>query len=484
MSIFMNLTRFFSPPPNRPLEVERALRVVNRICIVFLLLATPYYFIFETLGMHRAALAVIPSVASYFICILLNFFGFWILSGLLLVFFNSAIIFFFSCLLTKAAGAHYVFFALVMLPLALFGTRRKPFLFLGFSFPVLALLLLEYGAYSFFNHEPLNLYQTQVISISASITTFLIIVLAAYVSYFERDRARDQLEASNDHLKEANVNLFNAYADLKESQTLQIEMANQVAYAEIVRGIAHEIKNPLHMIRGSADLIQESALNSDACIQFSGVIIGAVDRLIKVMEPMLKYGRPLSQIQPEVIHLHTLLSEILQLSEGILRQKKLKLTLHCDPLLSIFADKSTVAQVFINLIINAQQYTPVGGTVSIQADPVTFNDAHHEPVSGVCIGVKDTGVGISPDNLRRIFEPFFTSKSSATNVGLGLSIVFKYVTENKGKIEVESEEGVGTTFRIYLPSPLLPGPSLQSMSLPFSSSSATSETIFFGDDVF
>jgi signal transduction histidine kinase len=212
------------------------------------------------------------------------------------------------------------------------------------------------------------------------------------------------------------------------------------------------------MIRGSAEIMNENPTDEYKTSKFCTVIINSVDRLIKVMTPMMKYGRPISTLTSTPFQIAPLLEEIRQLSEGSCRKKNLKISVDCPDSLTVFADRESVAQILINLVVNAQQYTPEGGQICITATEATYTDTQSQHQIGVCIAVRDTGQGISKDNLTKIFDPFFSSKTDTNNIGLGLSIVFRYVTENNGKIELDSEVGVGTTFRIYLPIAMLENP--------------------------
>jgi two-component system sensor histidine kinase PilS (NtrC family) len=120
-----------------------------------------------------------------------------------------------------------------------------------------------------------------------------------------------------------------------------------------------------------------------------------------------------------------------------------------------YADKDYVFQSVLNVFVNALQFTHEKGSIVLDMGSGDFIDPNGKQRSGVWVSVKDTGEGISKEKMATIFEPYSTSKKDPKNVGLGLSIVFRAIMENEGKIDVESESGKGTLFRLWLPSPPL-----------------------------
>ena len=440
-------------------EKQKKIILTNQISLLSGLAASPYFFIFYFAGFINLSLLIIPTVFVLLSCPFLNYFGKHRLANFLMMLDAYIAICFYSCSFGKDSGVQNLYFAFVGVPLVIFEKKDNVAKFLLIATSLTLLFLSELFNYSFFQKADISPYYVSLIFSTVTAITFIIIILTIQFYYSSNQKAEkklqhinDQLQQSVNGLKDANLELITAYQDLKQSKELQTEMANQVAYAEVVRGIAHEIKNPLHMIRGSAEIIKDNPNSIQKNDNFCSVIISSVDRLIKVMEPMMKYGRSITQFEPTLFYVTDLLEEIQKLSEGSCRKKQLKLTIGSEKSLQIFADRQNIAQVLINLVLNAQQYTPEKGSINLIAHETVFNDSQNTLRKGVCIAVIDSGKGISKENLAKIFDPFFTSKKEQHNMGLGLSIVFRYVTENNGKIEVESEENVGTTFKICLPS--------------------------------
>lgn len=481
------------------LDYKRRVVLSNQVAFVFLLVSTPYFFIFKRMEQPGLSFSVIPFVGCFTFAFLLNHFRFFRSAKLVLILSSNIALLFYSLALGKQSGMHLIFFALASIPFVFYrpdeGLERS----FGLVLPVGSLFLLEY-----FNYRPLfgvivlaPLY-TRIIYLTMIAITFTILIMSIRFYYMINYQSEQALKDAIAELKRANLITETAYKELVESKLLQAEMSNQVAYAEVVRGIAHEIKNPLHMIRGSAEIVKDNPLDTQKNENFCNVIITSVDRLIKVMEPMMKYGRPITQFQPTLFYAGELLDEIQKLSEGSCRKKQLKLEVVYTPSLQIFADRQSIAQVLINLVVNAQQYTPEKGLIRLTVENTSFNDQDNQIPQGVCISVIDSGKGISKENMSKIFDPFFSSKIEQHNMGLGLSIVFRYVTENNGKIEVESFEGVGTTFKVYLPSTIPEGAVAPAINIHepqiIASSPHTLESklpkievtggVFFADDVF
>jgi len=440
-------------------------KLIDKISIVLVFTGAPFFFIFQLLDQTYLSYMVIPVVLGFLISFFVNRLGYRNLAILMLVSFGSLAAVFFSSVLGKDAGVQNVLIAFLAVCTTTLPARKKWFLFPATLIPVISMTLLDIFNYRFFQRITINPTYLKLVYFAIIISTSVIIVSCIRFYFLESYKAKRKLQNSNESLQDSLLKLKQAYLDfntayneLKESKAMQFEMANQVAYAEMVRGIAHEIKNPLYMIRGSAEIMNENPTDEYKTSKFCTVIINSVDRLIKVMTPMMKYGRPISTLTSTPFQIAPLLEEIRQLSEGSCRKKNLKISVDCPDSLTVFADRESVAQILINLVVNAQQYTPEGGQICITATEATYTDTQSQHQIGVCIAVRDTGQGISKDNLTKIFDPFFSSKTDTNNIGLGLSIVFRYVTENNGKIELDSEVGVGTTFRIYLPIAMLENP--------------------------
>ncbi|HSA79056.1 MAG TPA: ATP-binding protein [Nitrospirota bacterium] len=235
--------------------------------------------------------------------------------------------------------------------------------------------------------------------------------------------------------------------------TKLIEMEEKVRRQEqlavvggLAAGIAHEIRNPLASLSGSIQVLQgELDLKGDDK-HLMDIVVRETDRLNTIISEFLDYARPQTAhaekipLLPVLDETVTLLKNSRDFREGITIRAQV------DPQVVIKGDAQRMRQVFWNLLINACQAMPDGGEITVSAMPMSRSDDD----SGWCeIVIKDTGHGIGQEYLDKIFDPFFTTKTGGT--GLGLAIVERIIEDHGGIIDVESEGGRGTKFRIRLP---------------------------------
>jgi two-component system nitrogen regulation sensor histidine kinase GlnL len=237
----------------------------------------------------------------------------------------------------------------------------------------------------------------------------------------------------------------------------QIRRSDRLAsLGTLSAGMAHEIKNPLVSIKTFAQLLPERYQDSDFRETFSNLIGHEIDRIDSLVNQLLRFARPAKPLL-KPIHIHSVLEKSLQLIGHRLYQKEIKLTrLWRANVDTIRADADQLEQVFLNFFLNAmdsmKQKHGSELEVSTEIRPGEElvasgnNGGTHEALR---ISIRDTGEGIRSEDLSHVFDPFFTTKDYGT--GLGLSVAHGIVQEHCGQIEVESELGKGTTFRILLP---------------------------------
>lgn len=236
---------------------------------------------------------------------------------------------------------------------------------------------------------------------------------------------------------------------LQELQLLQAEKMSSIGL--LAAGVAHEINNPLTSVAGYAEALlrrfrDEPDLQSDPRLEdfpkYLNVIIRESYRCKGIIDCLLSFSRK-SDGSVESVDINVLLEEVLELVRHKARYEKVEIreNLQLD-LPSIRGDAAGLRQVFMNLLINAHQAIKGAGTVEI----TTRGNG-----SSVIIQVKDTGSGIHPDHLDRIWDPFFTTKSVGQGLGLGLAVTFNIVKRHGGEITVESQKGEGSTFTVRLP---------------------------------
>lgn len=230
----------------------------------------------------------------------------------------------------------------------------------------------------------------------------------------------------------------------KEKMQFESQLSEYEKYASLAQlalGAAHEINNPLlgilsHLELESKDACGERREEIEQCIE-------GTKRISLAVRGLLDYARP-GPLMLSKVNLSLLAAETLKFLEHqpMFRQIRLQNCIPMD-LPAISADANQLSQILMNLLLNAVQATPPGGTITILADKVKFAEV-------VELRVRDTGSGIPADILPHIFEPFFTTKRGK-GTGLGLSITQSYVRSHGGDIQVESVPGLGTTVRVTLP---------------------------------
>ena len=230
--------------------------------------------------------------------------------------------------------------------------------------------------------------------------------------------------------------------DLREIRRLQEQLRRSERLASVgqmVAGLAHEFRNPLSTIKGFARYFQRKYKEASEDGEYANLMIQEVDRLNRVITDMLGFAQPL-QPQIQAVDFQTVLDRALTLCDGAISEKRIQLHTKIKENGSPTADVDLMIQVMVNLIQNAVQAVEKEGRVDIEVE--------REGLETV-IAISDDGEGITAEDRERLFDPFFTTKSGGT--GLGLSIVHSIVERHGGRIEVDSEPGQGTQFRVIIP---------------------------------
>ena len=244
--------------------------------------------------------------------------------------------------------------------------------------------------------------------------------------------------------------------NLQETQAQLVQSAKMAAVGQLGAGVAHELNNPLGGILGYAQFMLDKLNRPDfgaKDLQTSKKFIESIEReslrCKQIVSNLLRFSRKALINKPEATDIGSTIEETVSIIAHQLSLSNINIIIKVQPdLAKVNGIASFLQQVFINLILNAQQAMANGGTLTITAqnllDPLT------KAITHVKIEFTDTGCGIPEENLSRIFEPFFTTKIEK-GTGLGLSISYQIVHDHKGKIEVKSQVGQGTTFIITLP---------------------------------
>jgi CheY-like chemotaxis protein len=220
-------------------------------------------------------------------------------------------------------------------------------------------------------------------------------------------------------------------------------------------GIAHDFNNILNIIKGYASLLRDHGPGNAELTEDLNVIDEAIERGASTVRQLLAVAKE-SAVRFEQVDLNDALQKLKGLLSGTL-PRTININLNLDPgLASVLADPNQINQVLLNICVNARDAMPAGGELLLKTGTIAGAElrAHFQNVKEktyAYITVKDAGLGMDEGTRSRIFEPFFTTKEQGQGTGLGLSVVYGIVTNHAGFIDVISEPGYGTTFRIYLP---------------------------------
>jgi PAS domain S-box-containing protein len=228
------------------------------------------------------------------------------------------------------------------------------------------------------------------------------------------------------------------------------------AIGSLAGGVAHDFNNLLTIILGYCDMLTSRNQLEPAAIEDVKEIRRAATSASVLTGRLLAFSRK-QVLAPRVINLNEVLAGLQNMLRRLI-EESVRIELRLDKgLARIKVDAGQMEQVILNLLVNARDAMPGGGALTIETANVHLDDdylrAHVGMQSGphVLLAVTDTGVGMGPDVLAHMFEPFFTTKSKGHGTGLGLATVYGIVKQSGGSIDVESEPGAGTTFRIYFP---------------------------------
>jgi len=261
--------------------------------------------------------------------------------------------------------------------------------------------------------------------------------IAGFLTYelLEANRAATRkAQIAAEQLAEANRSLREAEATVRRTERL-------AALGQLSAGLAHELRNPLGTMKTSAEMLLKN-VDADQAVarEMAGFISSEVDRTNSLVTRFLDFARPLA-LRLEKTDLTAVIDRAV--ADVQKHAPPIEVSIHKNyspDIPAFFLDGQFVERVMYNLLLNAAQASPPGGSVTVNTRRVDGT---------VEIGIIDRGSGIEPEHLENIFNPFFTTK--ATGVGLGLAIVSKIVDEHGGKVSVDSRPGVGSTFRVFLP---------------------------------
>jgi signal transduction histidine kinase/CheY-like chemotaxis protein len=252
------------------------------------------------------------------------------------------------------------------------------------------------------------------------------------------------------------VVVFSDVSELKETERRLHQAQKLEAIGQLTGGVAHDFNNMLTVISGTAEILLDQLADRPDLLSIAKMIDQAAERGADLTRQLLAFARK-QPLQPRSIDVNTVVANIKQLLRPTLGEH-IEIDLRLDPQVeAALIDPSQLSSALLNLAVNARDAMPAGGALLFETANVTLNDdyaEHHPEVKSgryVMIAVTDSGAGMAPDVLEKAFEPFFTTKSVGKGTGLGLSMVYGFVKQSGGHIQIYSEPAHGTTIRLYLP---------------------------------
>ena len=242
----------------------------------------------------------------------------------------------------------------------------------------------------------------------------------------------------------------------RETQAQLIQAEKMSAVGQLAGGIAHDFNNLLTVIHLSTRLLERQLRPEDPLWTHVHRIQDAGQRAAALTKQLLSFSRK-EVIEPRVLNLNEVIHDLSKMLQRIIGEDIELVIKPADDLWRIHADPSQLDQVLMNVVVNARDAMPSGGTLTIETANQALDEiyaAHHLdalPGEHVLLAITDTGIGMDNAVKGRVFEPFFTTKERGKGTGLGLATAYGIVTQSRGHIAVDSEPGLGTTFRIYLP---------------------------------
>lgn len=222
----------------------------------------------------------------------------------------------------------------------------------------------------------------------------------------------------------------------------QVLQANKMAaVGQLAAGVAHEIRNPLGIVRNNTFLLKSENINNEKMVETLDIIDSAIERASRTITNLLNFSR-ISGDSWEWVELRTFIHNIIELQHKSIQGMNIDFAINCERGLWAYINQEALQHILINLTSNAIDAMENGGKLTVEAVP----NEH-----GLKIKCTDTGCGIVKDNLEKLFNPFYTTKGPGKGTGLGLYIVYNEIKKLNGDISVNSEPGAGTEFDIFIP---------------------------------
>jgi signal transduction histidine kinase len=255
------------------------------------------------------------------------------------------------------------------------------------------------------------------------------------------ERMRTSLQRHLTHLAEEKQRLEETNCRLQETQQQLLQSERLAAVGKLAARVAHEVNNPLAIIKTAICILRNQSAEDDLTKGHLQTIEEEINRIARILRELLDFSRP-NPIE-QMIDVNAVIQSLEFLLAQNLQERQIALSVMLDPAVpQVQMSPDHLKQVLFNLVRNAEDAMPNGGHLRIQTIPAD---------AGLEVSIADTGCGIAAEHIPYLFDPFFTTKADQGGMGLGLSVLYGIIKNAHGRIEVESEVGKGSTFRVILP---------------------------------
>ncbi len=232
--------------------------------------------------------------------------------------------------------------------------------------------------------------------------------------------------------------------ELRQAEEQILQSQKMAAVGELGAGIAHEINNPLTGVLGFAQLMFAQTKPEDEFHEYLASIVEESKRIRTIVDDLLQFTRGATKVEFVEIEMDRLLKDTLRLVQSQLEERQIKIrTDVAGEIPLVFGNRGQLEQAIAHIVTNAHNAMPEGGELTLSLNELDGG--------AVKVTIRDTGIGITEENISKIFDPFFTTKTEWTGKGLGLSVAHQIIEEHQGRISVTSQVGEGTVFTIILP---------------------------------
>jgi signal transduction histidine kinase len=254
------------------------------------------------------------------------------------------------------------------------------------------------------------------------------------------EQMRTSLQRHLAHLADEKRRLEETNHRLQETQQQLLQSERLAAVGKLAARVAHEVNNPLAIIKTAICIMRTQTQEENPTNGHLQTIEEEINRIARILRELLDFSRP-SPIE-QMVDVNAVIQSLELLLAQSLQEKQIALSVVLDPAVpQVLMSPDHLKQVLFNLVRNAEDAMPSGGHLRIQTAPTD---------AGIEVSITDSGCGIAPEHIPYLFDPFFTTKADQGGMGLGLSVLYGIIKNAHGRIEVESEVGKGSTFRVIL----------------------------------